>query len=161
DSAARPPNWTDKSSVFRRGGNAAPRPVAGEPTSIEGCARTLGGEGTGGWEVCLVLRYRLEKVEAAAFNLVQELAEERLVIGLAQRFVALREVVTFLHFEALERLDQLVGVVAAVELRRDHGDLYGVHGLVVRLHVAIGQWPRRVDLGQSCFGFIEEPVQIG
>jgi hypothetical protein len=83
------------------------------------------------------------------------------VIGLAQRLVALREVVAFLHFEALERLDQLVGVVAAVELRRDHGDLYGVHGLVVRLHVAIGQWPRRVDLGQSCFGFIEEPVQIG
>src|SRR6266516_6446083 len=87
DSAARPPNWTDKSSVLRIGGNAAPRPVAGEPVSIEGCARTLGGEGTGGWEVCLVLRYRLEKVEAASFNLVQELAQERLVIGLAQRFV--------------------------------------------------------------------------
>ena len=32
------------------------------------------------------------------------------MVGLAQRLVALREVVAFLHFEAFKRFDQLVGV---------------------------------------------------
>ena len=40
ESAARPPKRTDSSSVLRIGADAAPRPFAGERTSIDGSART-------------------------------------------------------------------------------------------------------------------------
>ena len=39
------------------------------------------------------------------------------MVLLAQRLVALREVVAFLHLETFERLDQLRRVGAALELR--------------------------------------------
>ena len=47
------------------------------------------------------------KLIRAAFDREDELAQERLMVVLAQRLVALREVVAFLHLEAFERLDQL------------------------------------------------------
>ena len=40
DSAANPPKRTDNSSVFSTGAEAAPRSLAGERTSVEGCALT-------------------------------------------------------------------------------------------------------------------------
>src|SRR6516164_9494078 len=122
--------------------------------------RELGGEIASRREVCLVLRHRLEKMEVTASDFVQELAQERLMVGLAQRLVALWEIIAFLHFEAFERLDQLHGIVAAVEFRSHHRHLQSIHGLVVRLHVAIGQRSRRIDLGEPCFGVVEEPAMV-
>ena len=60
------------------------------------------------------------------------------MVGLAERLVALREVVAFLHFEAFERLDHLRRVGAAVEFASHHGDFRRVQGFIVRLHVAVG-----------------------
>ena len=92
----------------------------------------------------------------AALDLEDELADERLVIFLADHAAALREVVAFLHHQAFERLDQLHGVLAALELRLLHAELERVDRLVVRLHVAVGQRAGRIDLGQPRLGFVEE-----
>ena len=126
ESAASPPNRTDSSSVLRIGADCAPRLVAGEPhRRLRAFTRALTrGELAGRRDDGLVLRHRLEKLVGAALDLEDELAQERLVVFLAQRLVALREVVALLHLEAFERLDQFHGVVAAVELRLLHGDLH-------------------------------------
>ena len=68
------------------------------------------------------------------------------MVFLAQRLAALWEVVTFRHLEPFQRLDQLRRVLAALEARLLHGDFERIHGLEVRLHVAIGQRPGRIDL---------------
>jgi hypothetical protein len=49
------------------------------------------------------------------------------------------EVVPFLHLEPFQGLDQLRRILAAAESRLLHSDLEGIHGLVVRLHVAVWQ----------------------
>ena len=59
----------------------------------------------------------------AVLDLEDELAQEGLVVFLAQHLVALREVVAFLHLEPFERLDQLRRVLAAAELRLLHAEL--------------------------------------
>ena len=92
----------------------------------------------------------------AVLDLEDELAQERLVVLLAQHLVALREVVPFLHLQPFQRLDELHGVGAALELRLLHADLEGVHGLVVRLHVAVGQRTGRVDRLQPLQRLVEE-----
>ena len=86
--------------------------------------------------------------------------EEGLVIFLAQGLVALREVVALLDLETLERLDQLHGVLAAVELRFLHGDLHRVESLIVRLHILVGPRTARIDLGQAFLGFLEELLDV-
>src|SRR5215468_1890979 len=92
-----------------------------------------------GWrEDRFLLWNRLEDLELAILHVENELADEGLVILLAQHLVALREVVAFFHFESLERLDQLHRVFAAAELRFLHAELQGINGLVVRLHVTVG-----------------------
>ena len=96
----------------------------------------------------LLLGDHLDDAVLAVLDVEDELAQERLVVLLAQHLVALREVVAFLHLQAFEGLDQLHRVGAALELRLLHADLEGVHGLVVRLHVAVGQ---RTRTGRSAF----------
>jgi hypothetical protein len=51
----------------------------------------------------------------ATVDVEDELADEGLVVLLAQDLVALREVLPLLHLKALERLDQLHGVLAPAE----------------------------------------------
>ncbi len=92
----------------------------------------------------------------APLDLEDELAEEGLVVFLAQGLVALREVVARLDLEALQRLDQLRGVLAALEARLLHAELEEVHGLEVGLHVAVGQRAGRIDLLEARHRFVEE-----
>ena len=49
-----------------------------------------------------------------------------------------------------------VGVLAAAELRLLHAELEGVHRLVVRLHVAVGQRAGGIDLLEPRHGLVEE-----
>src|SRR5712692_791489 len=74
----------------------------------------------------------------AITNLEDELANEGLVVVLAERLVPLREVVAFLDLQALERLDELHRVLAPAEARLLHAKLQEVHRLIVRLHVSVG-----------------------
>src|SRR5262249_3659846 len=92
-----------------------------------------------GWrEDRLLLWNNVEDLILAILHVEDELADESLVIFLAQHLVALREVVAFFHFETLERLYQFHRVFAPAELRFLHAELQGINGLVVRLHVAVG-----------------------
>ena len=88
----------------------------------------------------------LDEVVGAAGDREDELAQEGLVVFLAERLVALREIGARLQLETFERLDELHGVVAALELRLLHADLERVERLEVRLHVFIGQRTGRIDL---------------
>src|SRR5262249_33875669 len=91
-----------------------------------------------GWrEDRLLLWNRLEDPVLAILHREDELADEGLVILLAQHLVVLREVVSFFHFASVERVDQLHRVFAAAELRFLHPELQGINGLVVRLHVTV------------------------
>src|SRR5246127_470773 len=156
ESAARPPNRTVNSSVLRTGAGGAPRPFPGERPSLTTSTLTLRSELAGRGNDGLVLWNHVEHLELTAFDGVEELVEEGLVIGLAQRLVPLREVIAELHLEPLQRLDQLHRVLARLELRHLHAELERVHGLVVRLHVAVGQRAGRIDPGQSLLGLVEE-----
>ena len=69
--------------------DAAPRLFAQEHESVDDPAH-LGRKIAGRRKDGFVLVYRLEQSEAAAFDDVQELAQKRLMVGLAQRLVALR-----------------------------------------------------------------------
>src|SRR5262245_37286366 len=141
-SAASPPNWTDSRSVRRMIGASPPRRTscgtAGAAVTVT--LRELAGDRDDG----LVLRDDLHDAVLVAAQLEQELAKEGLVVLLAQRLVALRKVVTLLHLEAFQRLDQLHRVLAPSEPGLLHADLQGVHALEVRLHVAIGQRAARI-----------------
>src|SRR5262249_55566568 len=108
----------------------------------------------------LLLRDDLEDPMLAILDVEDELAEEGLVIVLAQRLVALREVVSLLELQPFQGLDQLRSVLAAAETGLLHADLEGIHGLEVRLDVAVGQRARWIDLLESGHGVIEEfPVR--
>src|SRR5260221_118191 len=63
----------------------------------------------------LFLRDHLKDTELAILDVEDKLADERLVVLLTQHLVALREVVTFLHLEPFERLDELHRVLATAE----------------------------------------------
>ena len=66
------------------------------------------------------------------------------------------KVVTQFHLQTLERLDELHRVFTAAEFRLLHADLERIHRLEVRLHIAIGQRTRWVDLRQPYFRFVEK-----
>src|SRR3990172_7508692 len=106
----------------------------------------------------LFLRDDLQDLVVAAADLVQELAEERLVVILAEELVALGEVVALLHLEPLERPDELHRVLAPAEARLLHAELEGVHALVVRLDVAVGARPARIHGLEPGPRVVEEPL---
>src|SRR5258705_11052443 len=125
-------------------GAGAPRPLPAGASAGEGAA-TLH-EFAGGGHHGLVLGDHFQDLVLAAFELEEEFPRERLMILLAEGLVALREVVALLHLEAFEGLDELHGVLAALEPGLLYADLEGIDALVVRLHVAIRKRPARVDL---------------
>src|SRR4029453_9257521 len=97
----------------------------------------------------------------AALDLEEELAEEGLMVFLAQELVPLRKIVALLHLETLEGLDELHRVFLAAEARLLHADAERVHRLVVRLHVPVGQGTGGIDLLEALGGFLEEPLLMG
>src|SRR4051794_26238914 len=115
------------------------RPAAQEPDKcvpafVEDCEFNRGiplGEFAGRREHRLFFRHRVQDTVLAVMDVEDELAQERLVVVLAQQLIALREVVAFLHFEAFQRLDQLRRVGATLELGFLHAELQRVHCLEV------------------------------
>src|SRR5262249_6269322 len=92
-----------------------------------------------GWrEDRLLLWNCREDLVLGILHFEEELADQGFVILLSEHLDALREVVTFFHFESLERLDQLHRVFASAELRFLHAELQGINGLIVRLDVTVG-----------------------
>jgi len=75
----------------------------------------------------------------AAFDVEDELPDERLVIFLADDAAALREVVALFHYQTFQSLDQFHRVLAARELRLLHAELECIDRLIVRLNVTIRQ----------------------
>src|SRR6266545_903624 len=153
-SAVRPPNRMESPSVRSRGAAPAPSPGAEAARSIWP-AVTLS-ELARGWEDRLLFRDRLDDVVLAVLDVEDELAQEGLVVFFPQGLVALREVVAFLHLEALEGLDELHRVLTASESTLLHADLERVHRLEVRLDIAIGQRARGIDLLERRHRLVEE-----
>src|SRR5262249_25033912 len=122
--AVNPPNRTVSCSVRRIG--AAPVTL-GELA----CRR----------EDRLLLPDHLHDLVLAALDREDELAQEGLVVLLAERLVPLREVVALLDLHPLEGLDELHRVLAPAEARLLDPQLQEVRGLEIRLHVAVGEWP--------------------
>src|SRR5439155_20078699 len=98
------------------------------------------------WNQRLFLADRFQELVLVVLDREDELAQERLVIFLPDRLVALREVVALLDLHALQGLDQVVRVLAAAESRLLHAVLQEFHPLDVRLHVAVRQRSGRIDL---------------
>src|SRR5438094_693800 len=151
-SAVRPPNRMVSFSVRRRG--AAPAPATGAARSI--CVPVTLDELAGGRHDRLLFRDRLDDVVLAVLDVEDELADDRLVVLFPHGLVALGEVVAFLHLQALESFDELHRVLVASEAALLHADLERVHRLEVRLHVAIRQGARRVDLLERRHRLVEE-----
>src|SRR3989442_10794971 len=151
-SAVRPPNRMVSFSVRRRG--AAPAPATGAARSI--CVPVTLDELAGGRHDRLLFRDRLADVVLAVLYVEDELADERLVVLFPHGLVALWGVVAFLHLPALESFDELHRVLVASEAALLHADLERVHRLEVRLHVAIRQGARRVDLLERRHRLVEE-----
>src|SRR5262245_30982481 len=90
-----------------------------EGTAAKAASSELAGRG----EHRLLLRHHLDDAVLAVLDVENELAEEGLVVLLAQHLVALREVVAFRHLQTFEGFDQLRGVLAAAEARLLHAEL--------------------------------------
>src|SRR6187401_76541 len=94
-------------------GAEAPRPLPAGASEDE-LAATLC-ELAGGGHYGLVLGDHFQDLVLAAAKLEEEFSREGLMILLAQRLVPLREIVALLHLEALQSLDELHRVLAALE----------------------------------------------
>src|SRR5262245_50242214 len=152
-SAVKPPKRTVRASVRMIGSSAPPRSIAGSAATA---APARLGELARRWEDRLLLGNDVKDAVFAVFDIKDEFPDERLVVLLANHLVALREIVAFLHFQTFEGLDQLHGVLPALELGFFHAELEGIHGLEVRLHVAIGQRTRWIDGLEPLDGLVEE-----
>src|SRR6266567_3161933 len=119
-SAVRPPNRMESPSVLRRGAAPAPSPGTGAARWI--CPAVTLGELARGRHDRLLFRDRLDDVVLAVLDVEDELADERLVVLFPHGLVALREVVAFLHLQALEGFDEL-HVRRRVQRRVEHGDV--------------------------------------
>src|SRR5215470_17885811 len=94
--------------------NPPNRMVSCSVRRIDASSVTLG-ELAGWREHRLLARNRLEEAVLPVLDVEDELPDERLVVFLAKDTAALREVVTLLHLETFERLDELHAVVASLE----------------------------------------------
>src|SRR5215471_21564781 len=61
---------------------------------------------------CLLLRDHVEDAVLTVLNVEYKLTQEGLVVFFSEHLVPLREIITFLHLQALKRLDKLHGVLA-------------------------------------------------
>src|SRR5262245_6735406 len=142
--AVNPPNRTVSCSVRR---------IGAVPVTL----RELACRGNQG----LFLRDHLEELVLAILDREDELAQERLVVFLAERLVALGEVVALLDLHPFEGLDELHRVLAPAEARLLDSQFQEVHGLEVRLDVAVRQRAGRVDLLEGRDGLVEELLVVG
>src|SRR5258705_9680733 len=164
--AARPPNLTVRASVLRIGVESVragtlrrpPRSAPGPP-GRSGPSMPLR-ELARRWDERLFLGDRFQELVLVVLDREDELAQERLVVFLPDRLVALREVVALLHFHAFQGLDQVHRVLAAAEPRLLHAELQEVHRLEVRLHIAVRQRARRIDLLELDDGLVEELLVV-
>src|SRR5215470_9535652 len=160
--AVRPPKRMVSASVRRMALAlaAAPRSVpTGAPVTRDGCSDvTRLGELARRRDDRLFLGDDVEDLELAVAHLEDELAHEGLVVLLAERLVALREVVGLLDLHALEGLDELHAILAPAELRPLHAELEEVDALEVGLHVAVGQ--RHPQRSQARDRVVEELLVV-
>src|SRR5437667_90218 len=119
-SAVRPPNRMESPSVLRRGAAPAPSPGTGAARWI--CPAVTLGELARGRHDRLLFRDRLDDVVLAVLDVEDELADERPVVLFPHGLVALREVVAFLHLQALEGFDELHRVLVASDAALLHAD---------------------------------------
>src|SRR5438105_1497071 len=159
--AVNPPKRTVRSSVRRIGTEAGP--------SKEGAAVTYNAfrrcpvgicslgrrEFASRREYCLFLWHHFDDPILAVVDLENELADKSLVVLLPQRFVALREVVPFLHLQPFECGDQFGGIVATLEAGLLDAELERVHRLEIGLNIAVGDRGGRVDGLEPGHGLIE------
>src|SRR5262245_19652788 len=131
-----------------------------ERTGSAGPSHRLG-ELAGGRENGLVLRDYVEQSVFVVLDVEDEFADERLMVFLPERLVALGEVVALLDLHAFQRLDQLHRVLAPLEARLLHAELEEVDGLEVVLDVAVRQRARGVDLLQAHDGLVVELLVVG
>src|SRR5262249_4495070 len=165
--AARPPNRTVRASVFRSGLDSVStatlwRVTRSVPAPLRRPEPPMPlAELAGGPDQRLFLSERFYELVLVVLDREDELAQERLVVFLPDRLVALREVVALLHFHAFQRLDQVVRVLAAAEAGLLHAELEEVHRLEVRLDVAVRQRAGRIDLLELDDGLVEELLVVG
>src|SRR5262249_52892702 len=113
--AARPPNRTVRASVLRSGVDSVSadtlwRMARSVPAALGRSEPPLTlRELAGRRDQRLFLGDGLQELVLVVLDREDELAQERLVIFLPDRLVALREVVALLHFHAFQGLDQVVG----------------------------------------------------
>src|SRR6185295_6962677 len=157
--AVRPPKRMVSPSVRRITSEAPRSGRTGAPCDCAGDAVTRLDELARGRDDRLFLRDDVEDLELHVANLEDDLPHERLVVFLAQRLVALGEVVGLLDLQALERLDQLHGVFAPAELGALDAELEEVDGLEVGLHVAVGR--RHSERLQPGHRLVEESLVVG
>src|SRR3989442_2413880 len=108
-----------------------------------------------------LFRDHIQELVLVVLDREDELAEERLVVFLPQRLVSLREVVALLDLHALQGLDELHRVFAAAEAGLLDPELEEIHGLEVRLDVAVRQRAGRIDLLEGGDGLVEEFLVMG
>src|SRR5262245_19711804 len=121
--ALSPPNCMLRPSVRRMMDASGPRPSAARAIRAA-CSLTLC-ELAGGRDDGLFLGDDLQDLVLAPADLEDELAGEGLVVFPPEGLVALGEVVALLHVQPLERLDELGGILAALEAGLLHADLEG------------------------------------
>src|SRR6266508_3645934 len=170
--AASPPKRTVSASVFRSGDVAVSvdtratetRSAPGNPGRRErrGVWGAIPGPPMSLRELAcrrddrLLLGNHVHDLVLVVLDREDELAEERLVVFLSQRLVALREVVALLDLHTLQGLDQLHRVFPAAETGLLDPELHEIHGLEVRLDIAVRQRTGRIDLLERGDGLIEE-----
>src|SRR5215831_12535251 len=87
------------------------------------------GKFAGRWKDGFFLRHHFEDSVLAVVDVVNELANEGLMVFLAQGLVALREIIALLHFQTFERRNQFWRVVAALKTGLLDAELERVHRL--------------------------------
>src|SRR2546425_1137507 len=163
--------WVGGGGAVGVGGAPGPRKGGGAGGSGGGAGRGGGGGAMRGPPMSLrefacrrddrlFLGNHVHDLVLVVLDREKELAEERLVVFLSQRLVALREVVALLDLHALQGLDQLHRVFPAAETGLLDPELHEIHGLEVRLDVAVRQWAGRIDLFERGDGLIEELLVV-
>src|SRR2546428_2815800 len=98
------------------------------------------------WDDRLLFGDHVQDLMRVVLDREDELTEERLMVFLPHRLVALREVVALLDLHALQGLDQLHRVFSAAEPGLLDAELQEIHRLEVRLDIAVRQRAGRIDL---------------
>src|SRR2546428_7275512 len=112
------------------------------------------------WDDRLLFGDHVQDLMLVVLDREDELTEERLMVFLPHRLVALREVVALLDLHALQGLDQLHRVFSAAEPGLLDAELQEIHRLEVRLDIAVRQRTGRIDLLEGDNGLVEELLMV-